>query len=279
MPRVTWDSSSFGYPSAMPTLERINVTPVKGMALHHPDHVEVTPAGIHGDRRFYLVDTVGKMISGGAFGPLVTITTSYDAQTEELSMHFPDGTLVVDRADQLGEAETTDFYGRPVAAHSVEGPWNEAVSAYSGQSVRLLRSDRDGQAVDVLPLTVVSTASVQDLAERGGYDGVLDSRRFRINLELDGCDPYDEDAWDGRTVRIGEVHLRITGAIPRCLVTTQSPETGTKDWNTLTHIAKYRQRIEGDGGLPFGMYATVVQPGAVRLGDTVEPSSRAMAGS
>ena len=54
-------------------------------------------------------------------------------------------------------------------------------------------------------------------------------------------------------------------------VTTQGPETGTKDWDTLTQIAKYRPKIPGDGGLPFGMYATVERPGTVDVGDEVVP--------
>ena len=119
------------------------------------------------------------------------------------------------------------------------------------------------------PLTVVSTASVRDLAE-GPPRRAVDSRRFRINLELDGCEPYDEDAWDGHTVGIGDAAIPCTGAIPRCVVTTQDPERGTKDWNTLTQIAKYRPRIEGGGGLPFGMYAKVVRPGVARVGDALQ---------
>jgi uncharacterized protein len=260
----------------MPTLDRINVTPVKGMSLHHPDQIEITPSGIPGDRRFYLVDDQRKMISGSGFGPLVQVVADHDLDTEELSMRFPDGTVVADRADRLGEPEVTDFFRRPVAAHAVQGPWSEAISAYVGKPVELLRCDREGDAVDVLPLTVISTASVEDLARRGGYEGSLDSRRFRINLELEGCDPYDEDSWDGLVVGVGDAQVRIEGAIPRCLVTTQSPDTGTKDWNTLTHIARYRPRIKGDGGLPFGMYATVVQPGVAHLGDTVQVPLRAI---
>ena len=59
--------------------------------------------------------------------------------------------------------------------------------------------------------------------------------------------------------------------MPRCAFTTKDPDTGEKDWNTLTQIAKYRRRIGGRGGLPFGMYARVVTPGVVRVGDQVTP--------
>ena len=182
----------------MRLLARINVTPVKGTALQHPETVTVTPAGIENDRRFYLVDDRGELYSGSTFGPLVRISSSYDPSEERLSLRFPDGTEVTGPADALGEAATTNFYGRRVAARAVEGPFRDAVAAYCGADVRLLRCDEGDGGIDVEPLTLVSGASVRDLAERGRRGDDLDPRRFRINLELEGCDPYEEDSWDGQ---------------------------------------------------------------------------------
>lgn len=254
----------------MRQLARINVSPVKGTALAHPEAVTVSEAGIADDRRFYLVDARGELYSGSTFGPLVGIHASYDPTGELLTLRFPEGSDVTGPADDLGAAETTNFYGRPVSAHVVEGPFAGALTGYCGASVRLLRCDDGARATDVEPLTVVSAASVRDLGERGRRTDELDSRRFRITLELEGCDPYEEDTWDGRAVRIGEATIRVGGQIPRCLVTTQDPNTGVKDWDTLTQIAKYRPRIP-DGGLPFGVYARVLTPGTIRVGDVTEP--------
>jgi uncharacterized protein YcbX len=255
------------------TLLRVNVTPVKGMALQHPDVVSLEASGIPGDRRFYLVDPSGALCNGGWYGMLHQVQPTYVLETERLTLVFPDGASVDGDAAARGDAEITDFYGRPVNAHAVEGPFSEAISAFVGTPVRLLRSDLPGDAVDVLPLTIVSQASVRDLGERGRHEGPLDSRRFRINLELDGCEPYEEDSWDGRTIAISDAVLRLRGQIPRCVVTTLDPDTGRKDWDTLTQIANLRPRIPGDGGLPFGMYATVERPAEVRLGDPVLPAS------
>ena len=119
---------------------------------------------------------------------------------------------------------------------------------------------------------LVSSASVRELGRRGDRPD-LDARRFRINLEIDGCDPYEEDAWDGELVRIGHATIRVHGQIPRCVVTTLAPDTGKKDFLTLNLIARSRRRIRGRGGLPFGMYAEIVDPGRVRVGDPVEPLS------
>jgi uncharacterized protein YcbX len=253
----------------MPTLARLSVTPLKGTLVHHPDELRLTDAGILGNRLFYLIDERGELFSGPDHGPLVRIRASYDASHERLGVGMPDGTEVEGPADDLGDAAVTDFYGRPVAAHVVRGPFAETLSAFCGKPLRLLRCDRDGDGADVEPLTLVSFESVRDLGRRGGHEGELDGRRFRLNLELEGCEPYEEDTWEGRHVRVGDVAIEVTGQVPRCVFTTKHPETGEKDWNTLTQIARYRPRIAGGGGLPFGMYARVVTPGTVRLGDEV----------
>jgi hypothetical protein len=179
---------------------------------------------------------------------------------------------VEDAADRLDGKITTDFFGRAVDGHLVHGPFETAMSRYAGRSVRLARVTRDGDGQDVHPLTLVSSESVRDLGRRGARAD-LDGRRFRINLEIDGCEPYEEDSWDGELVRVGEAIIRVRGQIPRCVVTTLAPDTGQKDFGTLTQLARYRPRIGGRGGLPFGMYAEVVRAGPVRVGDAVEPVS------
>ena len=134
-----------------------------------------------------------------------------------------------------------------------------------------MRAEQDGDGADVLPLTIVSYASVEDLGRRGAYPGSLDPRRFRITIELDGAEPYEEDTWDGQEVAIGDAVIRLAGQIPRCVVTTQDPDTGVHDWNTLKQIATLRGPMRDRSGVPFGMYAIVVASATVPVGATVAP--------
>jgi uncharacterized protein YcbX len=251
----------------MATLARINATPVKGTALQHPQEAHLTGVGISGNRRFFLVDPRGALYSGLAHGPLVQVATTVRGTT--LSCRFPDGTVVEGSTQRLGDAVLGGFYGRRVPAHVLEGPLSDAFSAYVGEPVRIARTDRDGDGPDVLPLTLVSFASVAELGRRGGHPD-LDARRFRINLELDGATPFEEDSWDGGAVQIGDAVIRIAGQIPRCAVTTQDPSTGVRDWNTLKQIARIRPLMPTKQ-VPFGMYATVETPGVVRVGNDVRP--------
>jgi uncharacterized protein len=262
----------------MGTLVRLSVTPVKALRLSHPREVEVTERGIPADRRFFLIDDADALFDATDHRALLGIVPDYDPVTERLRLTFPDDMVVEDGAERTGDAVTTDFWGRPVTGAIVEGPFADALSAFVGAPVRLVRARRDGEAQDVHPLTIVSSASVRDLGSRGDRSD-LDARRFRINLEVDGVEPYEEDTWDGREVRVGEVTIRVGGQIPRCVVTTLAPDTGEKDFKTLNQLARYRPRIGAKGGLPFGMYARAVRTGRVRVGDPVEPISSARSAS
>jgi len=259
----------------MPTLRRISIAPVKSLALQHPQEVLLEQDGVRTDRTFFLVDPWGKLVSGADMGRLVTISSTYDPDAERLTLAFPDGTQVEAAADNLGRPAQTDFYGRRVDAHLVEGPLAAALSAYAHRPLRLARVDHAGDGSDVHHVTMVSAESVTELGRQAGREGDPDARRFRMLLEIEGCaSPHEEDTWDGRQVRVGAAIVRVRGQVPRCVVTTQDPSSGVKDLDTLKTIRRYRGRMtgeDGDPGLPFGMYAEVETPGLARLGDPVEP--------
>lgn len=246
-----------------PTVARIGVTPVKSLALQHPVAVRLERWGVAGNRSFYLADRDGRMVTGSRIGPLVAVRA--ELTDGELRFAFPDGTAVGARPAPTGESVTTDFYGRAVTGRVVPGPWDAPLTELARTPVRLIVPDVPGAANDVEPITLVSLASVADLAWRSGAEE-LDPRRFRMTFDLEGCSPYEEDTWNGRTARVGEALLEIGKAVPRCVVTTQDPDTGLRDFPTLVAIKRARAIPDG-GKLPFGVYARVLEPGTVRVGD------------
>jgi len=248
---------------------RLNVTPVKGLALTHPEEVTLTDIGVPDNRLFFMVNPEGAMVSAAMFGPMQRIRAIFEPAREVLGLTFPDASMVEGSAIAGEETIEVDFYGRPVPSHVVGGPFADALSDYIGKDVRLVRADHPGDGSDVHHLTMVSSASVAALGRAGDAEGDIDSRRFRMLFELDGCEPYEEDTWDGRLVRIGQSTVRICGQVPRCVITTQSPATGLKDFDALKALATSRGRMKEGTGLPFGMYAEVEEPGRVRVGDQV----------
>jgi len=43
---------------------RVSIAPVKSLGLIHPESVELTPSGVVGDRRFWMVTDEGRLVNG-----------------------------------------------------------------------------------------------------------------------------------------------------------------------------------------------------------------------
>ena len=247
----------------------ISVTPVKATALHLVDEIELLESGPKGDRRFYLITEVGRLVNNKDCGPLQLVRADYDERADELTLRLPGGAVVSGPVER-GEEVETRFHSRPRTARLVRGPWGEALSKLVGQAVRLVEPEhgaadrgRAGAA------TLLGTASLGALAEPLGVHEV-DGRRFRMNFGVEGLAPHEEDGWLGRRVAIGEAVVVPQGNVGRCVVTTQSPDSGQTDLDTLKALAAYRGHVETTEPLPFGVHAAVAQAGRVRVGDRVE---------
>jgi uncharacterized protein YcbX len=255
----------------MPFVSRISIAPVKGLALAERDAVMLERTGVEANRRFHIVDGDGRRYNQLRNGALVQIRQDYDGN--RLALHFPDGSTA-DGEVALGPQINTDFYGRRVEGRVVEGPWSEALSQWAGRPLTLVQS-APGAAVDRGRghISMVSRASLEELGRHSGHNGGVDGRRFRMLFELDGCAAHEEDEWVKRTVRIGEALVRIRGDVGRCAITTQNPDTGVPDFDTLRTLKAYRLETANEKGkkhLPFGIYGEVLDPGRVAVGDAVD---------
>jgi hypothetical protein len=249
----------------------LTIAPVKGLALVRVDEIQLEPAGVAENRRFYLIDEAGLRFGLLRCGELVQVVPEYDPRCDALTLRFPDGSAVGGEVE-LGERVTTDFYGRPVTGRVVEGPWAEALSAHVRSPIRLVQSDQLGAGVDRGRggVSMVSDASVEELGRQAGEERV-DPRRFRMLVGLAGCRPHEEDEWLGSRVRVGGAVVRLLGHVGRCAITTQNPDTGRPDLDTLRVIKGYRGLRERE--VDFGVFGEVVESGPARVGDPVEPES------
>jgi len=250
------------------TVSRLDVAPVKGLALNHPDSVELTPTGVPENRRFFVVEENGKLVNGTKDSPFYLVRAETDPEGTRLALTFP-GNRVIDEEVELGDPVVTAFWDRPVQGRPVIGPWADALSDLVGRYVRIVRAEEPGGGKDDSAVSILTDASLEKLAKESGEKSV-DGRRFRMLVHVAGTKPHEEDSWIGREVAIGDALVRVTKNDARCQMTTRNPETGVKDFDTLKEIKAYRGLREGKS-IDFGVYADVVTPGTIRVGDPVEP--------
>ena len=99
----------------------------------------------------------------------------------------------------------------------------------------------------------------------------VDGRRFRMLIEIAGAGPHEEDTWIGGSVAIGSAVLEITKPDARCAITTQDPDTGERDLDTLRTIIRYRGFRAGDPErkIDFGVLGEVLRAGRISVGDEI----------
>jgi uncharacterized protein YcbX len=250
---------------------KVNVTPVKGMRVQHPQEIALGPEGAEGDRDFFFGDGQGQLISVPRLGGLVQLTAAFDPTSNRLTVRHDDGPTCDGEIELGAPVSVRRSDGRQLEGHLVEGPWTafaEEVADY--QPLRLIKAAVPGAASDAAGVTLLGTGSLRAL-EREAEVTTIDARRFRMLIEFETDTEHLEDEWDGRVAEVGTAEIRIGGPVPRCAATTRDPDHGERDLPTVKVIKAYRGLKDTffGPGAPFGVYADVVTPGRVRVGDTL----------
>ena len=112
----------------------------------------------------------------------------------------------------------------------------------------------DRGTFDTLPLSLITTSTVESLAALLGTD--LNVLRFRPNLVIEafGDAAFPEDEWVGRDLTVGTTWMRIDRRDKRCVVVNIDPVTGRRDPTVLSAIAAHRDTC-------LGVYGSTIRPG------------------
>jgi uncharacterized protein YcbX len=221
-------------------LAAIRRYPVKAMAGEALEVVDLDRRGLVGDRWFAVRDAEGHFAS------------------------FKD-TSRFRRRDAVGDfAAATTVSGIEVARGGAswvvgEQSLDQELSMACGVDVRVLPEESVSHQ-DAGQVSVVGTASLQWCREHLDSDG--DPRRLRVNLVVETDEPFVEETWLGREVAIGGVRLRGVERIDRCR-TVDLAQDG------VLRTERLLKALGGSRELCLGVYADVVAPGTIRVGDAV----------
>jgi len=254
---------------------RLSISPVRSLGLEHPASIELGERGVLEDRRFFVIDEGGRLVDQLIAGELVQVAAHTNPEATHLRLTLPDGPVVVGEVE-LAEPIEADIHGRTAVGHVVIGPWADALEAFAGRRVRLVRCDRPGGTRIANAVSLVSDGSLARLASEMGV-ATIDARRFRMLIELEGAAAHEEDDWIGGRVAIGSAVLDVTRPDARCAITTHDPDTGVRDLDTLRSIMAYRGVYDGRKAI-FGVLGEVAVPGRVSIGDEVRVLETVTAG-
>jgi uncharacterized protein YcbX len=260
--------------------------PVKSMMGEELNAADIGVRGLGGDRVYALVDdSDGKVASAKnprkwprMFECRAALADAPDAGTSisAVRITLPDGTVVKsEQADidavistAMGRKVTLIAGGNRNAGAAREASAEEYWPDMEGLDYRDTVTEfslPEGTFFDAASVHLLTTATLERLRElypRGRFE----VRRFRPNIVVamaDGASGFVENDWVGHTVAIGdEVRLSVTGPCPRCVMTTLTQGDLPRDPGIL------RTAAQGNH-VNVGVYASVLQGGKVRRGDSI----------
>ncbi len=305
----------------MAVLERITVYPIKSLDGVVVDACCVLQsAGLEHDRRWQLVDMEGRVVNAKRTALLHAIRTEYDIAGLQATGNAdrPHATNTVSLAIDLNAVAAGAIRGIERMAHlspetfplvpGGDGPcgW---LSEALGFGVLLLERQEGGFPDDreASGPTLIATATLVEVARWFGLDLDECRRRFRVNLEIEGCDAFWEDTLaspirqellpqvtedtsnlpadpyadlpppEPRTVAIGPIRLQATNVCRRCVVPSRDSRTGsvTEQFRDAFEARRQRSlRADVDAAAWSHWYrlavnTVVVQDGPVASGDPV----------
>ncbi len=195
---------------------------------------------------------------------LASLRCGYDASNRRIWIILPD--------DDTALEGSIDEPGDRLRIERFFNVWYETLAdtpAASGRRklpLRLVGNGTDGRFHDTSAglTTLHSRESLAELAKAAALSEISELR-FRSNIAIEGCKPWDEFAWVGKGVRIGEVEFRVRKTVTRCLATHVDPTNGQRDIDVMGTLT----RIIGHDQPQFAVSIVAKNPGMIRVGDEV----------
>ncbi len=267
--------------------------PVKSMMGEELNAAEVTKSGLLGDRAYALVDSSdGKVASAKnprkwpqLFDCRAALADAprTGVNVPPVRITLPDGNIVHSEQSDLHQIISKALKREVTLGVIVHGHQEVVASALpnlgtataeeywpdiEGLEHRDTVTDfslPEGTFFDCAFVHLLTTATLDRL--RMLYpQGRFEVRRFRPNIVVEtanGERDFVENAWIGQVLAIGDaVRLSITGPCPRCVMTTLPQGDLPKDAGILRTAAQHNRAN-------VGVYASVLQGGTVRRGDSV----------
>lgn len=265
--------------ASLGSLASLHRYPVKSMMGEALNAAHLTERGLFADRVYALCDTAtGKVVSAknprkwpNLFSYHATYTSPPTAGSAvpPVRVALPGGGFAVSSSPDFASTlsatlgRSVALLDAPLANPQLEEYWPDREESGS-RDVVTDEATLAGTFFDLAVLHVLTTATLDRLRELNPRSR-FEPRRFRPNLVIDtgGQRGFVENDWIGKTIAIGpEVRIHLSRPCLRCVMITLSQADLPKDPEILKTAAQYSEAR-------VGAYASVVQSGTVRIGDTL----------
>jgi uncharacterized protein YcbX len=235
--------------------------PVKGAAGRAQGLLHIDPAvGVVGDRR-------------RAFKQVANLRDEW----------APKSAFFVGMNTALMVAQVPVFVNNRDGGEELDSSWLDDVAKRLRVERLQVLDTRGAFSLADRPRRYVSIINLESVRALGEFMGIpIDPARFRMNVWIDGLEPFAELDWvkdhpGSREIQIGTTRLRVDEACVRCKAIEASPQSGEYDLELQKALEDLMQS-RGYPGAPhnrspkvMGVLAQAFSMGTIQPGDIVKP--------
>jgi hypothetical protein len=110
-------------------------------------------------------------------------------------------------------------------------------------------------------ISLINNKSIEDFKNKINQE--IEIQRFRGNIYIDGVDPWEEQNWIGKIIKINDISFKVEKNIPRCVAINLKPNSDDKSLNLLQSLKKNYNHFD------MGIYLTALNDGNVNIGEKI----------
>jgi MOSC domain-containing protein len=261
--------------------------PVKSMLGERVSELVITRGGAVGDRAWALREpTSGRIASAKKYPLLLAFRAGYETEPTpdapgRIKIEGPDGSRFMPD-DEEASAIVSEVVGARLEFESQAGaderteidpqtvfgdiPVGDLKPEWTPETMPDYFQLMSGSFLEIGPLFLVTSGSIDHLRMLQGGTARIDRRRFRPNIYVDSVGAgggFVEDGWLGKTLTLGrQVELDQLQPTLWCVTSTLAQEDLPRDLSILRTAAQHHKGC-------LGVYASVRAAGVVRVNDAI----------
>lgn len=261
--------------------------PIKGCQGIKVNSLEVSPAGVKGDRDFAFWSE-GKIIDQKCTPKLASIAAYVNEDNSVLTLTNPEfgefshtinpngeklkTTQILDKYESVDQGDLVSAWASQIVGKDIKLviPGDSWLINLSVKSLVDMHQKQKQKFYAVSSVSLLNRSSLFALNDL--IDNPVDLDRFRSNIVVDGMEAWDEDEMG--EIFTTNVKMNHMSGAERCIIIATDQKSGERPKNNILQtLKKHRSRPKEDrfaSGLLFGSYMSVVKAGVLNVGDVFQ---------
>ena len=256
------------------TISSINYCPVKSVSFQSIEKCEIKKdVGIIGDRIFAFAKDLdldkaqlfekSPEERKGKWNKVLTLKNSpvlnkynFLFKENKLTLTFKDKEILTINSSELSERQLLSN-----KIIELENSLKEPIVLMKNEESPFFDTSISNKVDFINSVSLLNMQSINDFQKK--IDKKVEITRFRGNICIDGINPWEEQEWIGKIIKINNVSFKVEKKIPRCVAINLKPQTDDNSLNLLQALKKTYNHFD------MGIYLTALDDGKINIGNSV----------